>query len=58
MAEYGEWTVDTNEEDTAVVLEFSHMGEDGVEAFTTAMPPTAALDLAQAVRAKAQELSD
>lgn len=47
--ESGHYVIDSNDDDTAVVLSFSHLGEDGVETFETAMPPAAALTFGQAV---------
>ncbi len=47
--EHGEWVVDDNEDDTALVLTFTHMGEDGVESFETAMPYAAALAFGQTI---------
>lgn len=52
----GEWNVDANEDGTGVVISFSFVGEDGVEVFTTAMPPEFALAFAAAVKETAKEL--
>lgn len=54
--ESGQWTVDINDDNTGVVLEFSHVGDTGVEAFTTAMPREHALTFAAAVLNLALEL--
>lgn len=55
--EQGEWTVALNDDETAVVIEFTHMGEDGVEAFETAMPAPHAIVFAAAVLNHALELT-
>lgn len=52
----GQWEVDSNEDDTGIVLTFAHMGEDGVESFVTAMPPECALEFGEALSSKAREL--
>ena len=49
MNEEGDWTVDINEDGSGVVMAFSHLGEDGVESFDTAMPFENAKDFAQAI---------
>ncbi len=58
-AEYGQWTVDvldTDEGARVVNIEFSHMTNDGVEQFSTNMPPEHARDLAEALVLKAEEV--
>jgi hypothetical protein len=47
--ESGAWTVDDNEDDTALVLSFSHIGDDGVETFDTAMPYECAMAFGQTI---------
>lgn len=47
--ESGQWNVDINEDASGVIVEFNHMGDDGVEVFTTAMPPEIAVVFAAAV---------
>lgn len=54
--DFGEWVVDHNDDDTAVVINFVHMSDIGVEHFITAMPPQHALRFAEAVSEKAKEL--
>jgi hypothetical protein len=49
MGEHGEWTIDDNEDETALVLSFTHMGEEGVETFDTAMPYGAAKVFAESI---------
>lgn len=53
---FADWTVDINEDNTGVIVEFSHIGLEGVESFITAIPPDIALLFAEAVKEKAQEI--
>lgn len=47
----GQWDVDVTSDKgvDAVILDFQHLGEDGVEAFNTAMPRESAIALATAI---------
>jgi hypothetical protein len=45
----GEWNIEHNDENTALVIDFNHVGDDGVEAFRTAMHPVDAINLALAL---------
>jgi len=47
--EHGEWTVETNDDDTGVILIFTHMGDEGVETFVTGLAPENAIPFAEAV---------
>lgn len=49
VGEHGAWVVDDNEDGTALVVSFTHMGEDGVESFETAMPYGAAVLFAKTI---------
>jgi hypothetical protein len=45
----GDWRVEPNGENNAVIITLTHMGEDGVESFKTALPPEYAVEFAKAV---------
>lgn len=53
-----QYVIDTNESQTAVVIEFSELGENGIQVYTTAIPPQIALEFAESVRDFAQYLID
>lgn len=52
--EHGLWTVDDDGE--VVMVSISHMGDDGVEAFDTNMPPQNAIELGEALIERARDL--
>lgn len=52
--EYGHWVVDDDGE--VVIMELSHMGDDGVEVFDTNMPPENAIALGEALIERARDL--
>jgi hypothetical protein len=45
----GNWHVDANDDNTGVIVTIAHMGEEGVESFSTAMPPDNAVEFAKAI---------
>lgn len=49
MNEIGDWNVNINDGRTGVVMSFAVTGDDGVESFTTTMPPDNALAFGTAV---------
>lgn len=51
----GQWNVDVDEDATYVIIEFAHMGESGVETFTTSMLPRDATVFAAGVLNNALE---
>lgn len=55
--ESGTWNVDTNEDDSGVIISFAQIGEDGVETFTTAMPIECALEFGRAIVERCEDVT-
>jgi hypothetical protein len=56
--ESGSWEVDTNEDDSGVIISFAQIGDDGVETFTTAMPIECALEFGRAIVERCEDVAN
>lgn len=52
----GEWLAQPNHDSTGIVLTFTHIGDEGVETFVTAIDPSNAIYFAQCVYTLAQAM--